>query len=213
MLCIKLFNAEWIGVIGQPKWTESVNQSVSLYEQYNHFKPIFTNIAAAQIPPSHEIGEIPLIKLTYKPKTKPSLLPKISTSKEAHDVLLTNWDCSTIEFVEQFKVLLLNRANRVIGIFDLSTGGTNGTVAEPKLVFASSILMNASSIILAHNHPSGNLKPSAADIDLTRKMKEAGKLLDIPVLDHLIMTHEGYYSFADEGVIWIGVTPRVPSEE
>jgi len=98
-------------------------------------------------------------------------------------------------------VILLNRANRVIGIFNLSTGGTVGTVAEPKLVFASSILRNASSIILAHNHPSGNLKPSTADTELTKKMKEAGKLLDIPVLDHLIVTSEGYYSFADEGII------------
>jgi len=116
-------------------------------------------------------------------------------------VLLANWDSSTIEFVEQFKVVLLNRANRVIGIFNLSAGGTTGTVAEPKLVFASSILRNASSIILAHNHPSGNLKPSSADIDLTKKLKEAGKLLDIPVLDHLIVTTEGYYSFADDGMI------------
>ena len=83
----------------------------------------------------------------------------------------------------------------------LSTGGTSATIAEPKLIFASSILGNASSIILAHNHPSGNLKPSDADISLTKKMKEAGKLLEIPVVDHLIITPEGFYSFADEGLI------------
>lgn len=106
-----------------------------------------------------------------------------------------------MEFIEQFKVILLNRAHRVLGVFDLSTGGTSGTIAEPKLVFASSILRNASAIIIAHNHPSGNLKPSTADIDLTKKLKEAGKLLDIPVLDHLIVTSEGYFSFADEGMI------------
>lgn len=97
--------------------------------------------------------------------------------------------------------MLLNRANKVIGILKLSTGGTSATIAEPKLVFASSILSNASSIILAHNHPSGNLTPSQADIDLTKKLKEAGKFLEIPVLDHLIVTSEGYYSFADEGLI------------
>lgn len=150
---------------------------------------------------SRQPSEIPLIKLTYQPKVKPSNLPKVSSSREAHDVLLNSWDSSALEFIEQFKVVMLNRANRVLGIFDLSSGGTTGTVAEPKLVFASSILRNASSIILAHNHPSGNLKPSTADIDLTKKLKEAGKLLEIPVLDHLIVTSEGYYSFADEGMI------------
>ncbi|MDZ4786934.1 MAG: JAB domain-containing protein [bacterium] len=123
------------------------------------------------------------------------------SSKEALTILLSNWDSATLEFIEQFKVILLNRAHRVLGVFDLSTGGTSGTIAEPKLVFASSILRNASAIIIAHNHPSGNLKPSTADIDLTKKLKEAGKLLDIPVLDHLIVTSEGYFSFADEGMI------------
>ncbi len=171
------------------------------YERQNQFKSIHTNAAVRQLSQPREVGEIPLIKLTYKPRTKPSLLPKISTSKEGYDVLLANWDSSTIEFVEQFKVLLLNRANRVLGIFDLSTGGTTGTVAEPKLVFVSSILRNASSIIIAHNHPSGNLNPSSADINLTKKLKETGKLLEMPVLDHLIVTTEGYYSFADEGMI------------
>ena len=100
---------------------------------------------------------------------------------------------------EQFKILLLNRANKVLGIYEVSTGGMSGTVADPKLIFATALKACASSIILSHNHPSGNLKPSNADLQLTQKVKEGGKLLDIEVYDHIILTTEGYYSFADEG--------------
>ena len=103
--------------------------------------------------------------------------------------------------MEQFKVLLLNRANKVLGIFEVSSGGSTGTVADPKLIFAAAIKANACGIILAHNHPSGNLQPSQADIDLTKRMKEGGRLLEIQVLDHIIVTTEGYYSFADEGIL------------
>ena len=81
-----------------------------------------------------------------------------------------------MRFVEQFKVMLLNRANRVLGIFEVSNGSSTGTVADPKLIFAAAIKANACGIILAHNHPSGNLQPSKADIDLTRKVKEGGFL-------------------------------------
>ena len=77
----------------------------------------------------------------------------------------------------------------------------SGTVADPKLIFAAALKACASSIILAHNHPSGNLKPSQSDIDLTRKLKDGGKLLEIQMLDHIIVTTEGYYSFADEGLV------------
>jgi DNA repair protein RadC len=101
---------------------------------------------------------------------------------------------------EQFWILLLNRANEVIRPIQISSGGVAGTVADPKMIFKAAIEQLASSIILVHNHPSGNLKPSQADKDLTKKLKESGKLLDIPVLDHLIFTDSGHYSFADEGI-------------
>ncbi|HMK59200.1 MAG TPA: JAB domain-containing protein [Nitrososphaeraceae archaeon] len=143
--------------------------------------------------------EVAEIQLSYKSNVRPSLRPKISGSKDAYNVLLENWNDSKIEFVEQFKVLLLNRANKVLGIFEVSNGSATGTVADPKLIFAAAIKGNACGIILAHNHPSGNLQPSQADIDLTKKMREGGKLLEIQVLDHVIVTTEGYYSFADEG--------------
>ena len=98
-------------------------------------------------------------------------------------------------------MLLLNRANKVLGIVEISKGGTAGTVVDPKIVFAAAIKTNCSAIILAHNHPSGNLRPSDQDIRLTRKLKECGNLLEINVWDHLIITREGYLSFADEGLL------------
>ncbi len=102
---------------------------------------------------------------------------------------------------EEFWVILLNRANRVIKKEQVSSGGISGTVADPKIIFKAALDQYASSIILVHNHPSGNLKPSQADINLTNKMKEAGKLLEIPVLDHIIFGDQAYLSFADEGLI------------
>jgi len=141
------------------------------------------------------------IHLSYKSQVKPSLRPKVSSSRDAFNILIERWDTDKLEFVEQFKVMVLNRANKVLGICEVSTGGTTGTVADPKLIFVTAIKANACGIILSHNHPSGNLRPSQADIDLTRKIKEAGKLLEIQLLDHIIATREGYFSFADEGLL------------
>ena len=102
---------------------------------------------------------------------------------------------------EEFWVLLLNRANEVMRPIQISAGGVSGTVADPRLIFKVGLEYLASGVILAHNHPSGNLTPSQADKDLTRKLKEAGRFLDIPVLDHLIVTDRTYLSFADEGIL------------
>lgn len=102
---------------------------------------------------------------------------------------------------EEFWVILLNRANVVMKKESISSGGVAGTVADPKIIFKKALEQLASSIILVHNHPSGNTKPSAADIALTKKMKEAGQFLDLPILDHIIFTDNDYYSFADEGVL------------
>jgi DNA repair protein RadC len=102
---------------------------------------------------------------------------------------------------EEFWVILLNRANGLIKKEQISSGGISGTVADPKIIFKVALDQYASSIILVHNHPSGNLKPSQSDIDLTKKMRSAGKLLEIPVLDHIIFGDEGYLSFADDGIL------------
>ena len=141
------------------------------------------------------------IKLTYRNKVKPSERPQVTCSSDSYRVLKAGWDMGKLEFVEQFKVLLLSRANRVLGIYEVSTGGIAGTVADPKLIFAAALKACASAIILCHNHPSGNLKPSQADLQLTKKMKQGGELLDIAVLDHIILTSESYYSLADEGLL------------
>lgn len=149
----------------------------------------------------NKLYEVAEIQLSYSGKVKPSLRPKISTSKEAFSILKQTWDESKIEFVEQFRVMLTNRAQKVLGIVEVSTGGVSGTVADPKIIFAAALKANACGLIMAHNHPSGNLHPSQSDIDLTKKMNAGGKLLEIQVLDHIIITTEGYYSFADEGLM------------
>lgn len=141
------------------------------------------------------------VQLSYKTKVRPSDRPQISGSSDAYSLLIQSWDFNTIELCEEFKVLFLNRANKVLGIFNLSKGGVAGTVADPKLIFVAALKANASGIILAHNHPSGNPQPSQADIDLTKKCKEGGRLLEVQVLDHLILTTEKYFSMADEGVM------------
>lgn len=141
------------------------------------------------------------INVTYRPKFKASERPKIGSSKDVYNILFENWDMNKMELLEQFKILLLNRANKVLGIYEVSSGGIAGTVADPKLIFSAALKGCASSIILSHNHPSGNLKPSQADISLTQKLIAAGSFLDIAVLDHVIVSSEGYLSFADEGFL------------
>lgn len=102
---------------------------------------------------------------------------------------------------EEFWVLLLNRANKIMSRHLVSKGGQAGTIADPKIIFNIALENHAASIILTHNHPSGNLKPSQADLNLTHKLWSAGQFLDIPVLDHLIITDHGFMSFADEGLL------------
>jgi DNA repair protein RadC len=112
------------------------------------------------------------------------------------------YDKNTIALQEQFIVLYLNRANLVLGGHKVFTGGLTGTVADIRLILGIALKACACSIIISHNHPSGNLKPSGADQELTNKLKEAGKLMDITLMDHIILSPEGsFYSFADEGLI------------
>jgi DNA repair protein RadC len=123
---------------------------------------------------------------------------KITGSKDIYELLKA--DLLDIPH-EAFWIVLLNRANRVIKKHQISHGGVAGTVADPKIIFKIALEELASGVILAHNHPSGNLNASQADIDLTRKLKESGKLLEIQVLDHVIIAGKKYMSFADEGLM------------
>ncbi len=143
----------------------------------------------------YQVAEVELI---YRNKVSLSCCPRVLSSRQAYEVLMSSWDENKIGFVEQAKVLLLNRANRILGIYEVSTGGVAGTVVDPKLVMIAALKANASSILLSHNHPSGNLKPSKQDESLTQRLREGCKLLDLHLLDHIIVTPEGYYSFADE---------------
>jgi DNA repair protein RadC len=139
------------------------------------------------------------VKVSYSSNNKKKL--KIKNSKESYDVLIASWNKNTIELQEEFKVLLLNRNNQVLGVYSLSKGGVSGTFVDAKLVFSVALKCNASSIIIAHNHPSENLTPSEADKSLTKKLKRAGKYLDINLIDHVILSKDDYYSFIDNGLI------------
>lgn len=143
--------------------------------------------------------EIAEIKVSYSNNLKDTV--QISDSNSAYKVLLESWNKDTLELQEEFKVILLNRNNKALGIYNLSKGGTSSTTVDIKLIFAVALKSNAHSIILGHNHPSGNLKPSDADKNITAKIKKAGQYLDISLLDHLIITKTNYYSFSDKGIL------------
>jgi len=124
--------------------------------------------------------------------------PKITCSEDAYNCLYSSMEDLNYEV---FKILLLNRNNQVTRIETISTGGVAGTIVDPKVIFKKALEHSASSIILSHNHPSGNLRPSQADLDITKKLVQAGKTMEINVLDHVIISDKGYYSFLDEGLI------------
>lgn len=144
--------------------------------------------------------KLPEIKLTlsYSDKVKKSELYTIKSSKDCAEVLRPLFERS-IDWREEMVLLCLNRANKVIAYYRVSVGGTTGTVCDPKIIFSVALNCLANSIILCHNHPSGNLQPSQADNQITQKIKDAGKLLEITLLDHIIITDESFYSYADEG--------------
>lgn len=125
---------------------------------------------------------------------------KITSSTSAYEILKSYWNEGRLELQEEFKVILLNRANDVLGIYNMSKGGVAGTVVDIKLLFAVALKCNASGIVISHNHPSGNLNPSEADRAITKKIKQASEIFDIKMIDHIIITHLGYYSFLDNGI-------------
>jgi len=124
---------------------------------------------------------------------------KVTSSRDAYDLFLP---FLIDRYDEEFRVLLLDRSNKIIVNLSVGEGGFAGTVADPKKIFKLALQHTASSIILGHNHPSNNISPSDTDISLTKKIQRAGESLDILILDHIIVGNDTYYSFADEGVIW-----------
>ena len=142
------------------------------------------------------------IAISYSGNLKTNQLPKITSSQNAAELLYGQWNKNNIELHETFKIMLLNNANKVKGIYEVSTGGITGTLVDLRILFAVVLKSLTTAVILAHNHPSGTLTPSEPDKRLTQKIKKAGELFDIKVLDHLILTPDGnYFSFADEGML------------
>jgi len=142
-------------------------------------------------------SEVAEIKVSYS--TDNTSKTTVTSVGKAYELLLSSWNMDIIELQEEFKILLLNRANEALGVYQLSKGGISGTVVDLRLIFAVALKCNASSIILSHNHPSGKLIPSDADINLTSKIKKCADLLDIGLIDHIIVSKLGFYSFSNEG--------------
>ena len=142
----------------------------------------------------YTVGEV---ELSYKPKFKS--LHQVTCSEDAYKYLLPTYKEGTICYKEYFKVLFLNQSNQVLGYILISEGGITDTTVDVRVILQAALLTNSVAIILAHNHPSGNLKPSRQDMEITKQVKNAAQLMRITVLDHLILTDTGYYSFADEG--------------
>ncbi len=142
------------------------------------------------------------LRLVYRTRIKASERLQVKCSKDAFDIFMGSWELDSIEHIEEFKLMLLTRSNKVLGIASISKGGINGTVTDVRVILQYAIKANASGIIICHNHPSGNLQPSESDMKITKKIKESGNLMDIQLLDHLlIVPEEKYYSMADEGIL------------
>lgn len=157
---------------------------------------------AFDLPELQWASKVNEIEAVYKTKRMSREdLPKVTTPSETAAILREHYDDLLFDTIEYFSVLFLNRGNRIIGWQLISQGGITGTVADPRIILKMAILCGASLITLCHNHPSGNLLPSYADRNLTDKLKEAANYMDIKVLDHIILSSEGYYSFANEGLI------------
>ena len=143
--------------------------------------------------------EVAEIKVSYS-NTNPDRV-QVTNSQKMFEEIMKHWDLDILEYQEQMKVILLNRANIVLGIYEMSKGGISGTVVDIRIILGVALKCNASAIILVHNHPSGKLVPSEPDKAITKRLKEACNLLEVYLLDHLIISKFGYYSFADEGTL------------
>jgi len=202
-----LSDAELVAILigsGTPKLT-AVELSKKILSQGNNNLNELARLSVKDLMKTKGIGEAKAITIVAalelgrrRKEQDPEEKPKITSSKDAFDIL--KGDMMDLP-KEEFWVLLLNRANCVMKKKRISEGGVAGTVADPKIIYKLALEELATSVIVAHNHPSGNLQASQSDIDLTKKLKEAGKFLEIQLLDHIIIANQKYLSFADEGMI------------
>ncbi len=202
-----LSDAELIGILlgSGNKHQNAVELAKTILQSVNNDLHLLARLSIEDLKKFNGIGEAKAINIVAalelgrrrknKEKAKQT---KISCSQDVHEVIRPHlMDLAH----EEFWILCLNRANQVLRIQQISSGGISGTVADPKIIFKKGLEQNSSSLILIHNHPSGNLQPSQADIQLTEKVKQGGIHLDLPILDHIIFTNESYYSFADNGIM------------
>lgn len=149
------------------------------------------------------IAQIPEIKISvsFDKNFKKSEWYKITSSQSAYELFTNIFNKDTFHWNEEFILICLNQSNKVVGFYKISNGGMTGTVVDSRMIFTTALNCLATNIIIAHNHPSGNLNPSEADKAITKKIKAVGELMDIKLLDHLIVTDENYFSFADNGLL------------
>ncbi|MDH5609371.1 MAG: DNA repair protein RadC [Cyclobacteriaceae bacterium] len=202
-----LSDAELIGIlIGSGTPTRSaVDLSKEILASVSHNLNSLARMSVHDLKKFKGIGEAKAISIVAalelgrrRKETESLRKPKITSSKDVYE----QFRSELLDLLhEEFWLLLLRRNNEVIRKSQISKGGISGTVVDPKMIFKAALDESASAIILVHNHPSGNLQPSQADIQLTRKLKSAGEFLELPILDHLIFTNDGYFSFADESLL------------
>ncbi|MCF8237550.1 MAG: DNA repair protein RadC [Saprospiraceae bacterium] len=202
-----LSDAELLAIlIGSGSRNESaVNLTRRILEQYQHNLNDLGRASLADLTAFKGIGQAKAITLLAamevgrrRQHKEARALPSIGKSDDAYQLLRAK--VADLDH-EQFWLILLNRGHQVLHLEQVSAGGVSGTVVDPKIIFRRALHGQASSIILCHNHPSGNTRPSPSDLEITKKLKLAGQQLEIPVIDHLIVTHRGYFSFADEGLL------------
>jgi len=152
-----------------------------------------------KIEKSNQLAECEIV---YKTKVKMSEQPKITDSVEVNNILKGVYNPDRIDHIEMMVLLMFNRNNRLLGWAKISTGGVSSAICDPKVVFQLALNANASGIVLSHNHPSGDITPSKEDKNVTNRIKEGAKILDITLLDHLIVNSDGeYYSFRDNNLM------------
>ena len=139
------------------------------------------------------------IQVSYRPEKIVEF--SISDSRKSFELMLQTWEENRIQMQEEVKLILLNRSNKVLGVYSLAMGGISGCVVDVRIILAVALKTLATGIILVHNHPSGNLKPSKEDIKITNQLKSSGDIIGITLLDHLIITKDDYFRFADEGLL------------
>jgi DNA repair protein RadC len=190
-------------------WGKQVNKKKEEDEKGYEFFPVayvFSDLQVEDLRTGATVEEITEkygckeIEVTYKKTDFAFDVAKINTSLEAYQVAKPFYS-KIMDFQEMFGVILLNHSNKPIGFFKMSIGGINATVVDRRIIFETALKCHASQIIITHNHPSGNLKPSEPDKKITKAIIEAGVLLEIKVLDHIILSSDGFYSFGDNGMM------------